>query len=66
MTLRYFAGVHLCTWGKVDPVTSSLDLALGIPSDTLAMIGLKGLEGGEMLVVPLKGSASSPRVDWVQ
>ena len=63
---RCGAGVHLCTWGRVDPVSSSLDIALGVPADTLKLVGLKHVDRGAMLVIPVRGTSSSPRVDWVE
>lgn len=58
------AGVHLCTWGNVDAMSSAVDLSLGVPANTLALIGLKGLPDEEMLLIPVKGSITNPRVDW--
>ena len=66
ITAILFAGLHLCTWGFIDPVTQNLDVSLGIPPSALAMIGLKCSKEQEMLVIPVSGKASSLKVSWTE
>ncbi len=59
-------GLHLCTWGSISPMDARLDVSLGLPPSTLAMLGLKEVQESDMLVIPVKGTTSSPQVDWTQ
>ena len=62
----YSTGLHLCTWGIIDPVTQNLDVSLGITPSALAMIGLKCSKEEEMLVIPVSGKSSSLKVNWTE
>lgn len=59
------AGIHLCMWGKVTPANdSALDMTLGLPADTLAWAGLKGVPPDGMLTIAVKGTADKPKIEW--
>ncbi|KAK9818270.1 hypothetical protein WJX72_009837 [[Myrmecia] bisecta] len=58
-------GVHLALWGQVDPTTNQLSMTLGIPADTLALAGIKGLPAEAMFPVAVRGTVNRPRVDWI-
>ena len=45
---------------------NKLDASLGLPASALRMVGLKNVEEGDVLVIPVKGTTTSPQVDWVQ
>ena len=52
-------------WGKVTPANdSALDMTLGLPADTLAWAGLKGVPPDGMLTVAVKGTADQPKIEW--
>ena len=52
-------------WGKVTPANNSaLDMTLGLPADTLAWAGLKGVPADEMLTIAVKGTADKPKIEW--
>lgn len=58
-------GVHLCMWGKVTPANNSaLDMTLGLPADTLAWAGLKGVPSDGMLTIAVSGTADKPKIEW--
>ncbi len=65
MTPSPATGLHLCTWGFIDPVTQNLDISLGIPPSALAMVGLKCKEQ-DMLVIPVSGKTSNLKVNWTE
>jgi len=65
-TVDIHAGLHLCTWGSISPMDNKLDVSLGLPPAALRMVGLKAVEEQDMLVIPVRGTTSRPRVDWVQ
>jgi hypothetical protein len=60
------SGLHLCTWGSISPIDNKLNVSLGLPPSALSMVGLNAVEDSDMLVIPVGGTTSSPRVDWVQ
>ena len=64
--LDVHTGLQLCTWGSISPMDNKLDASLGLPASALRMVGLKNVEEGDVLVIPVKGTTTSPQVDWVQ
>ena len=56
--------VHVCAWGKVDLISSNLDMILGIPSDTLeSALGVQGLSRNYVLRIPVQGTIQKPELD---
>ncbi|CAL8464610.1 g4145 [Coccomyxa elongata] len=58
-------GLHLATWGKVDPKNDQISMWLGFPAASLSRLGLKGLPREAMLPIAVQGSLHQPRVKWL-
>ena len=60
------AGVRLVMWGVYDAAGNSMDMVLGLPSETLAQLGIKGLPQDTVLPVKVQGDAEHLRIDWTR
>ena len=60
------AGLHLATWGEVDPKADTLAMWLGFPAGALSRVGIRGLPRDAMLPLALRGSLHKPAVDWLE
>ena len=59
-----FIGLHLVTWGEVDPKSDTIAMWLGFPATSLAKLGLHGLPRDAVLPIAVRGSLHKPSVDW--
>lgn len=59
-------GLHLATWGSVDPRNDQVSMWLGFPAASLSRLGLKGLPREAMLPIAVQGSLHQPRVKWLE
>ena len=59
-----FTGLHLVTWGEVDPQSDTIAMWLGFPAASLAKLGLRGLPREAVLPIAVRGSLRKPSVDW--
>ena len=56
--------LHVALWGTVDTNSNTLEMSVGLPAETLAKAGLKGLPPGYMLPVAVSGPLHRPQVEW--
>ena len=58
-------GVHLVTWGVVDPGGRRCALTVGVPGRTLSALGFAGIPPATLLPIAVRGPLRKPRVDFV-
>lgn len=58
-------GVHLVTWGVVDPAGRRVGMTVGVPGKTLTGLGLAGIPPAALLPISVRGPLHRPRVDFV-
>lgn len=56
--------LHLALWGTLDTNSNTLEMTVGLPAETLAKAGLRGLPPGYMLPVAVSGPLHRPQVEW--
>lgn len=56
--------LHVACWGTVDRSSEQLNMTLGVPADSLALLGVHGLPDGFVLQLKVTGTPDAPGVDW--
>lgn len=56
--------LHLALWGTIDTNSNTLAMTVGLPGNTLAKAGLRGLPPGYLLPVAVSGPLHRPQVEW--
>ncbi|MCK4947770.1 MAG: hypothetical protein KAS46_05310 [Candidatus Aureabacteria bacterium] len=58
---------HIATWGTIDIENDTLDVTLGLTSDTLdKAFDIEGLSEDYILKIPVRGSTENPKVNWAE
>ncbi|MCK5654788.1 MAG: hypothetical protein KAI03_00685, partial [Candidatus Aureabacteria bacterium] len=58
---------HIVTWGTIDIENDTLDVTLGLTSDTLdKAFDIEGLPEDYILKIPVQGSTENPKVNWAE
>lgn len=61
------AGIRMCCWGRVDPTRgNAVDATIGVPSSSLAPLGLRDLPEDFVFAIPVRGSSQQPDFDFVR
>lgn len=54
-------------WGKVDYANeTAIDMQLGLPCQTLTRLGCRDLDSDLIYFLSVKGTATSPAIDWLR
>ena len=57
----------MCCWGRVDPARgNAVDATIGVPSSSLAPLGLQDLPEDFVFAIPVRGSSQQPDFDFVR
>ncbi|CAL8461617.1 g1148 [Coccomyxa elongata] len=57
-------GIQMCCWGRVDPARgNAVDATIGVPSSSLAPLGLQDLPEDFVFAIPVRGSSQQPEFD---
>ncbi|EIE22084.1 hypothetical protein COCSUDRAFT_43058 [Coccomyxa subellipsoidea C-169] len=60
-------GIRMCCWGRVDPTRgNTVDATIGVPSSSLAPLGLRDLPEDFVFAIPVRGSSQQPDFDFVR
>ncbi len=58
--------IHLCGWGQTELIKQTLDMILGVPSDTLGKsFGIRSISSKYVLQIPLTGDYKEPQLDTI-
>lgn len=56
--------LHVALWGQCDTISNTLQMKLGLPDDTLRLLGLKYLPEGYMVTFDISGELQAPKFEW--